>query len=150
MIKLTLEIQGNTLSEVLAQLTNANTETVLVAATENNGSSKSVNIEGAEATEVTRKRRKKEKAEPEARVIEEVTEDESVKETPQVEVPDERNQTSITMDSLLDLAKAKVSEISRDAVKEVISKYGARISEVDPTDYEALKADLEALSNESL
>lgn len=147
MIKLTLEIQGNTLSEVLSQLNNVDTETVLVAATKNDDTSKSVNLE---EPEVTRKKKRKEKVEPEARVIEEVAEDESVKETPQVEVPDERNETSITMDSLLDLAKTKVAEISRDAVKEVISKYGARISEVDPADYEALKADLEVLSNESL
>lgn len=150
MIKLTLEIQGNTLSEVLAQLNNVDTETVLVPDIKNDGSSKSLNLEGVEAVEVTRKKRKKEKIEPEARVIEEVIEDESVKDTPQIGISEERNQTNITMDSLLDLAKAKVSEISRDAVKEVISKYGARISEVDPTDYEALKNDLEALSNESL
>lgn len=134
MIKLTLEIQGETLQEVLNQLHNSELK---VSCSEDNS---------GDCQKSPKKRKlKKEEKEPEARVIEEVIEDESSKEILQAEKV-ESQKSDITMESLLDLAKSKVSEFSREIVKEVISKYGSRISEIDPSDYENLKKDLEGLS----
>lgn len=136
MIKLTLEVHGESLADLNNQLINFvkgdTVETLEVPETAK------ANLEG-ETVQAVKKSRKKKEAQDEARIIESVTEDESVDETKEVE-------DVIQMEELLDLAKAKVQEVSRDAVKEIISKYASRISEVDLKDYPKLKADLEALN----
>jgi len=52
---------------------------------------------------------------------------------------------SIDLAELTKIAKAAVAKTDRAIVKDVISAYGAKLSEVDTNDYEALSEELKAL-----
>lgn len=49
---------------------------------------------------------------------------------------------SVTLAELKNLAKAKADADGRDAVKQIIAKYGGKLSDVKAEDYEALAAEL--------
>lgn len=54
---------------------------------------------------------------------------------------------SLTLSDIKTKAQELVTKVSRDAVKNVISKYADKISEVKESDYSALMTDFEALED---
>lgn len=57
----------------------------------------------------------------------------------------ETEKSDIDLKQLTAIAKEAVERTDRNAAKDVISKYGSKLSEVDESDYFALAAELEAL-----
>ena len=57
----------------------------------------------------------------------------------------ETEKSDIDLKQLTAIAKEAVERTDRNAAKDVISKYGSKLSEVDESDYSALAVELEAL-----
>lgn len=82
------------------------------------------------------------KTEKESPVIS--TQLEEVSEAPE---PSEKQvEKAPTLSELKDIAKAMVTKTDRMTVKNCIGKYGDKLTDVQESDYAALKADLEALA----
>lgn len=58
---------------------------------------------------------------------------------------DTSEKSDIDLKQLTAIAKEAVERTDRNAAKDVISKYGSKLSEVDESDYSALATELEAL-----
>jgi len=91
--------------------------------------------------EVVEKPKKTATKKIETKKVEEPVEDEVESD----EEPEVETQSSITLKDLTAIAKAAVDRTDRTEAKDVISKYGAKLSEVEESDYSALAKELEAL-----
>jgi len=66
--------------------------------------------------------------------------------TPTPTITEEKKSLKIDLGELKNIASEAVARTDRIKVKDVISKYGGKIAEVAPEDYEKLVEELKALS----
>jgi len=128
-MKLTLDVTNK--EEALEAIT------LLQAYTRSNVATKAVETK----EEVIEKPKKTATKKPVAKKVEEPVEDEVESD----EEPEVETQSDITLKDLTVIAKAAVERTDRTEAKDVISKYGSKLSEVEESDYSALAKELEEL-----